>query len=56
MQNIILRYALKHDLNIVLPEKDTTKQGGPNVQYTINDWYADQAQPRLGQHIIQNTA
>ena len=56
VQNIILRYALKHDLNIVLPEKDTTKQGGPNVQYTINDWYADQAQPRFEQHIIQNTA
>ena len=55
MQNILLRYALKHNLNIVLPEKEMKKQGGFNVKYTINDWSEDQAQPRFGKHLIENT-
>ena len=55
MQNVLLRYALKHNLNIVLPEKDVSKQGSSNVGYIVNDWSEEQAQPRFGRHLIQNT-
>ena len=55
VQNILLRYAIKHNLNIVLPEQQVKGERDLNVKYTILDWTEDQAQPRFDHHFIQDT-
>ena len=56
VQNILLRFPLKHNLNIVLPGKMNNSRRSINVKYTVNDWSEDQAEPKFSQHLIKNTA
>ena len=56
VQNILLRFALKHNLSIVLPGKEKGNHDTLNVKYTINDWFEDQAEPQFGRHLIENTS
>ena len=55
VQNILLRYAIKHNLNIVLPEKEATDRWNLNDGYSVYDRIGNPVQPQFRRNLIKNT-
>ena len=52
---MLLRYSIKHKLNIVLPEREMNDSKNQNLMNVHHDLFEIEVQPQFSRHLIDDT-
>ena len=55
VQNMLLRYSLKHNLNVVLPEREKNDSANLDFDYSVQNLHGVEFQTRFSREMIDNT-